>query len=62
MDYFLSKNGYKESKDLEKNEMKQYIVDAFTDKPFSGNPVCGLRDGKLAVRRVHDEAGYGEQF
>lgn len=23
MDYFLSKNGYKESKDLEKNEMKE---------------------------------------
>ena len=37
--------------------MKQYIADAFTNKPFSGNPaaVCVMDIG-----RIYDETGYGE--
>jgi len=28
--------------------MKQYIVDAFTSEPFSGNPVCGSAHCQIA--------------
>ncbi len=30
--------------------MKQYVIDAFTDKVFGGNPACGLHYGALVAR------------
>lgn len=42
--YFFSRDRYTERKNGEAMEMKQYVVDAFTDKVFGGNPaaVCVL--------------------
>ena len=34
--------------------MKQYIVDAFTDKPFSGNPAAVFAPNKQGVVRIFD--------
>ncbi len=34
--------------------MKQYIVDAFTDKPFSGNPAAVFALNKQGVVRIFD--------
>lgn len=38
--------------------MKQYIVDAFTDKPFSGNPaaVCAMDNKEVEFNTLSGEA------
>jgi len=44
--------------------MKQYIVDAFTDKPFSGNPaaVCVMPDTCMSVWDLLNLGLFPEDF